>query len=71
MIWKYLVVFLIGLIVGYFVKDNLSKPDVTNEINNKIKQKGKGNLLNFFQDIKQKKSDRKALKEKKRKSKKD
>lgn len=62
MFWKYLVVFLIGFIVGYFIKDNLSKPDVLNENRNKIKQKGDGNILNFFQELKQNKYDRKAKK---------
>lgn len=71
MFWKYLVVFLIGFVVGYIIKDNLSKPDVSIENRNKIKQKGNGNILNFFQELRQNKQAKKALRKAKRKSKRD
>jgi len=41
--WKFLSFILFGWIIGYFVKDNLSKPDEINKFN--IKQKGKGNVI--------------------------
>ena len=43
-----LLIFAIGYGVGYFIKDNVSKPDQI--INNKIKQKGQNNVLNFLQN---------------------
>jgi hypothetical protein len=70
MFWKYLVVFLIGIIVGYIIKDNWSKADASSVNYNKVKQKGEGNILNFFQELKQQaKEKRLTRKERKEKRK--
>ena len=37
---------IIGILLGYVLKDILPFPDII--INNQIKQRGKGNILNFF-----------------------
>lgn len=70
MFWIYLVVFLVGIIVGYIVKDNWSKADVSSVNHNKVKQKGEGNILHFFQELqqqaKEKRLTRKERKEKRK-----
>lgn len=66
MFWKFLVGFLVGAIIGYIIKDNWSKPDVSNVNNNKIKQKGEGNVLNFLQELKQRRQEKKLTRKERR-----
>ena len=44
--WKFLSFILFGWIIGYFVKDNVGKPDEVT--NNQVKQKERDNVLKIF-----------------------
>jgi len=45
LIFAGIVILLAGIFIGYYIKDNFSKPDITNN----IRQRGRGNkILGFF-----------------------
>ena len=54
----WLVWFLFGALVGFILKDILP-PDVKNEFNDKVKQKGKGNVLHVSREEKREKRQKK------------